>query len=1034
MAVRPLHRLPSFVLAWMLALSIAPALASACDTTFDGSTDNTWEDATNWDNGAPTNANLACIPTGFNVTLATSTDVGALDLDGGATLTVGAATLTITDSGALGINTTIDGGLTINGGSVLFDGSPATISSDVTVSGGGQLKVQLGRDVTLSGGADVLDGGGGPQIVAVSGTLHFSGSTGANDSVVETRLNNDGLITNDGPVKVVGGGFGDGTWQLGSGTGADEPVVTIDQNPFDLNGDFTDVDSGGLGHLVVGATILTMNQSLTGDPHIKVDSLDLIGGGSTLDMTPPAPNLSTVEVQNLTVDNPGGLFEVGVFVNAQNVVMRNGGMNATADWQFGTFHFGGGDINSGAGHANISVEGLDMTLEAGSTDSEVRSLSSDVRLIMNGNARATPTYDGTVGLASFTLNNTSTFQIAPGVHFEFGADLDILGSGLVTNEGIIDKKLGGGTGSRIQPQVATQNGELWVSDSGSSLNLDVAPDTFTGGVLTGTVILDGILSFPGTVTAFNGQIQLGSSGQITDGVGGADAVTTLVGNASGSTITVQNPMSLTQNFTNQGTIDIQGSAVLSVAAGKTYTQQAGGVTKLSAAGSRLTVPGGVTISGGTLQGIGNVDGDVTNTGGTVAPGNSPGTLTINGNFTQNGTGVYMEEIDGPAPGQFDLLQVAGTATLGGTLIIGSTNGYQAPDGQFFQIINAAGGVVGPWDGIVQTPFFPYFDPIYAANTMVLASNSVSAGDATQLEGNSGTTDFTFTISLGAATNGPVSVDWATQDGSATFGSDYSAASGTVNFAPGETTKTVTVTVSGDVAVEGDENFAINLSNPVNTRIRDGQGVGTITEDDAPQATASQVPPGDIDGFLIPPPPVQGKKVNVQPLSGSVLVKLPGAAKFVRLPDAEQVPVGTIVDARKGKVRLFSAGKGGRVQFADFYEGMFQVTQKVGQALTTLKLYGGSFAGCPKASRASAAAKRKKTSSVRHLWGSGKGQFRTTGRYASATIRGTKWLTDDRCNGTLIRVTVGAVTVRDQTLKKSLVLKKPKSYLAPAKRR
>ena len=72
--------------------------------------------------------------------------------------------------------------------------------------------------------------------------------------------------------------------------------------------------------------------------------------------------------------------------------------------------------------------------------------------------------------------------------------------------------------------------------------------------------------------------------------------------------------------------------------------------------------------------------------------------------------------------------------------------------------------------------------------------------------------------------------------------------------------------------------------------------------------------------------------------------------------------------------------------------------------------------------------------MRHLWGSGKGQFRTTGRYASATIRGTKWLTDDRCNGTLIRVTVGAVTVRDQTLKRSLVLKKPKSYLAPAKRR
>jgi hypothetical protein len=131
------------------------------------------------------------------------------------------------------------------------------------------------------------------------------------------------------------------------------------------------------------------------------------------------------------------------------------------------------------------------------------------------------------------------------------------------------------------------------------------------------------------------------------------------------------------------------------------------------------------------------------------------------------------------------------------------------------------------------------------------------------------------------------------------------------------------------------------------------------------------------------------------------------------------------------VRLFSVGKGGRVQFADFFEGVFQVLQKPGEALTVAKLVGGSFAGCPRLTRASAAAKRKKTSSVRHLWGSGSGQFRTAGRYASATIRGTKWLTDDRCNGTLIRVTAGSVTVRDLTLKKSIVVKRPESYLAPA---
>ena len=67
--------------------------------------------------------------------------------------------------------------------------------------------------------------------------------------------------------------------------------------------------------------------------------------------------------------------------------------------------------------------------------------------------------------------------------------------------------------------------------------------------------------------------------------------------------------------------------------------------------------------------------------------------------------------------------------------------------------------------------------------------------------------------------------------------------------------------------------------------------------------------------------------------------------------------------------------------------------------------------------------------VRRLWGSGKGSFRTKGRYATASIRGTTWLTSDRCNGTLIRVTQGAVTVHDLVKKTNVVVTKGHSYLA-----
>jgi hypothetical protein len=173
------------------------------------------------------------------------------------------------------------------------------------------------------------------------------------------------------------------------------------------------------------------------------------------------------------------------------------------------------------------------------------------------------------------------------------------------------------------------------------------------------------------------------------------------------------------------------------------------------------------------------------------------------------------------------------------------------------------------------------------------------------------------------------------------------------------------------------------------------------------------------------------------VSGAVLVQLPGTTNFVPIErTGEVLPVGTIVDARKGRVRLTaSLGKGKGVGVADFFEGVFKITQKsTGKGVTELTLVGGSFKNCPGpgGKSAQAAGKLKKTKSIRHLWGEGKGLFRTKGRYAAATLRGTKWLTDDRCDGTLIRVAIGAVSVTDLPKKKTLVLKAPKSYLAKAR--
>jgi hypothetical protein len=112
--------------------------------------------------------------------------------------------------------------------------------------------------------------------------------------------------------------------------------------------------------------------------------------------------------------------------------------------------------------------------------------------------------------------------------------------------------------------------------------------------------------------------------------------------------------------------------------------------------------------------------------------------------------------------------------------------------------------------------------------------TIVIGDVSRAEGNSGTTSFWFSVSLATPSSNEVRVNYATASGSATgAGSnrDYQSASGTVVFQPGQVSKTVTVPVYGDTRNESNETFLVNLSQPVNATIADGQAVGTILNDD-----------------------------------------------------------------------------------------------------------------------------------------------------------------------------------------------------------
>jgi hypothetical protein len=164
-------------------------------------------------------------------------------------------------------------------------------------------------------------------------------------------------------------------------------------------------------------------------------------------------------------------------------------------------------------------------------------------------------------------------------------------------------------------------------------------------------------------------------------------------------------------------------------------------------------------------------------------------------------------------------------------------------------------------------------------------------------------------------------------------------------------------------------------------------------------------------------PVFGSNANVVPTGGTVLVELPGTHVFVLLPQGETIPYGSIIDATHGKVQITVTLPNGTSETGVFYDGEFLFTQS-SSGRVFLTLSGGSFADCPipptthaRRSEATAANKKKKAKTViRQLWGNAHGDFTTKGRYGSAAVSGTVWLTQDLCEGTYFKVTKDTIIV------------------------
>lgn len=203
------------------------------------------------------------------------------------------------------------------------------------------------------------------------------------------------------------------------------------------------------------------------------------------------------------------------------------------------------------------------------------------------------------------------------------------------------------------------------------------------------------------------------------------------------------------------------------------------------------------------------------------------TFTVSRTTTDDAASVQVVSSDGTAaaPGDYTALGLTtvsfaiGEATRQVTInVLGDTT-FESNETFLVTLSNPSAGYTigdGSGQGTIQND-----DP----------EPSLSIGDVAQLEGNAGTTTFSFAVTLSNPSSLDVGAAFQSADGSAAAPGDYTATSGSLSIPAGQLGTTVSVSVVGDVAMEGDETFTVTLSAPTNAGISDGEGLGTITNDD-----------------------------------------------------------------------------------------------------------------------------------------------------------------------------------------------------------
>ena len=650
-----------------------------CTIVWDGSeAANDWHEAGNWDLGrVPGAGDKVCIPD-------MQTDITVVHSTGTPTV----------DS----ITTSED--LTISGGAVTAPAVAANEGADVRVTGG---TLTAATGVTATDGTFTVAGGtanigalsstGTGALTLTSGTLNATSIAPASGSAMAL---NGGTL--GGPVTLASGSF---TWP-NSGSASDGDAWTIGSGAtLDL---ITASSYWAYGPIVNSGTINL--GSTTSVANASLGSITNTASG-TIVKDQPDSNTSL----NLPFDNDG-LLDV---VNGTVTLANNDGTDYAANNDAGTFNTSDTGTVSFAGRTNLgTATGLTGTgrfelIGNGVLDVDTHGLTMPAGQTMHltygtlegSGTLAGPTYELT---NSVNLMNPGDFTIHPDTTVNLVTASSYGMYGALVNNGTLNlgpatSLANYGNGSLTNSPDATITKDQ--PDSNTSLNLPFdnqgtvraaagtltlaaslkSNDVTAWDATTGTFTSDGTyevadaatLIFGTTVEILTnaGQFDIAGTGLVRDTTGQSvfrnlATNTGMLALRDGANLVAAGPL------TNESQVIVGSDSTLTVAGGYTQSGLGAPLTRLhddtdNATTARLVTPT-ATFDSGSLDGNGTIEGNVVNNGAVIAPGNSPGTMTVDGNFTQAGGKLQME-VFGSSAGDFDQVDVSGSATLGGGLEI-----------------------------------------------------------------------------------------------------------------------------------------------------------------------------------------------------------------------------------------------------------------------------------------------------------------------------------------------------------------------------